>query len=326
MKKYTKPFIIAIFFVFCLYHSTHAQQWVKVVDNGFGNSRNSYAWSMETFKGELYVGALNLYGGAEIWYSNSGAPNSWQQAYKALFSRNSGARCLYSDNELVLYACTSNSQGAQILRTTDGRTWTTVAQRGFGNRQNTTIRCMVRFADYLYAGMGCNGAKLYRSKDGFNWELVHDRPGFESTKVRNPKTGILENNNLMIGELAVFNGYLYAFTWTNDGERGAIAKNVQNSTQKNIFASDALVPFSPVGAFEVWRSKDGINWEKVVGLNDPYGNGLGFSGYDPEVIKALKHPVIWQFFLELFLPTKSRLPNGIQPHLTSLGAIPLCDQ
>ena len=36
---------------------------------------------------------------------------------------------------------------------------------------------MVRFEDYLYAGIGCNGAKLYRSKDGLNWELVQDRPG-----------------------------------------------------------------------------------------------------------------------------------------------------
>ena len=233
MNRYTKPFIIAIFFVFCLYDLSQAQHWVQVVDNGFDNSRNSYAWSMETFKGELYVGVLNLQGGAEIWCSNSGTSDSWQQVYKAIFSRNSGARCLYSDNEQALYACTSNKQGAQIIRTTDGRTWTTVAQNGLGNRNNTTIRCMIRFEDYLYVGMGSNGATLYRSKDGFNWELVHDRPGFESTKILNPKTGRLVNNNLMIGELAVFKGFLYAFTWTNDGERGAIAKNVQNNTQKN---------------------------------------------------------------------------------------------
>lgn len=305
MNKYSKSFIIAIFFVFSLYHSSHAQHWVKVVDNGFGNSRNSYAWSMETFKGELYVGTLNLQGGAEIWCSNSESQSSWQQVYKAIFSRNSGARCLYADNQLVLYACTSNKQGAQILRTTDGRTWTTVAQRGLGNRRNTTIRCMIRFEDYLYVGTGCNGAKLYRSKDGFNWELVHAKPSFESTKVLNPLTGRLVNNNLMIGELAVFKGYLYAFTWTNDGERGVIAKNVQDSAQKNILASDALVPFSPVGAFEVWRSKDGINWEKVVGLNDPYGNGLGFSGYDPENLDNNVVPAVSVFNGHLYLGTEN---------------------
>ncbi len=305
MSKYTKAFIIAIFFVFCLYHPSHAQRWEKVADNGFGNSRNSYAWSMETFKGELYVGSLNLQGGAEIWCSNSGANDSWQQVYKAIFSRNTGVRCLYSDNQEVLYACTSNNQGTQILRATDGRTWTTVAQRGLENRNNTTIRCMVRFEDYLYAGMGCNGAKLYRSKKGFDWELVHDKPGFESTKVLNPRTGRLENNNLMIGELAVFKGYLYAFTWTNDGQKGAISKNVQNSTQKNILASDALVPFSPVGAFEVWRSKDGINWEKVVGLNDPYGNGLGFSGYDPDNLDNNVVPSTTVFQERLYLGTEN---------------------
>jgi len=304
MRKYTKAFIIAIFFVFLLSHSLNAQQWEKVVNKGFRNSRNSYAWSMETFKGEIYVGVLNLYGGAEIWCSNSGANGSWQQVYKAIFSRNYGARCLYSDDQQVLYACTSNKQGAQILRTTDGRKWTTVAHRGLGNLNNTTIRCMVRFEDYLYAGMGSNGAKLYRSKDGFDWQLVNDKPGFESTKIVNPNTGRLINNNLMIGELAVFKGYLYAFTWTNDGERGVIAKNVQESTQKNILASDVLVPLSPQGAFEVWRSKDGINWKKVVGLNDPYDNGLGFSGHDPENLDNNVVPAVTVFQDHLYLGTE----------------------
>ncbi len=45
----------------------------------------------------------------------------------------------------------------------------------------------------------------------------------------------------------------------------------------------SLLP-SSAGAFEVWRSNDGIAWEKVVGQGDPYGNGMGFSGHDPKNI------------------------------------------
>jgi hypothetical protein len=40
--------------------------------------------------------------------------------------------------------------------------------------------------------------------------------------------------------------------------------------------------FPTPGAFEVWRSSDGVNWEKVVGQDDAYGNGLGFSLHDSQ--------------------------------------------
>ena len=305
MDKYIKSLLIALFFIFFLSPSSNAQYWEKIISKGFGNPRNSYAWSMETFKGKLYVGTLNLNGGAEIWCSNSGKPGSWQQVYKAIFSRNTGIRCLYADGQKAFYACTSNKQGAHILRTTDGQTWTTVGKRGLGNRRNNTIRCMARFKKYLYVGMGTNGAKLYRSKEGFNWELVHARPSFASTKVQDPETKKLVENNLMIGELAVFNDHLYAFTWTNDGERGVITNNIQGIAKKNIVSPDTSLPYSPSGAFEVWRSKDGINWEKVVGQNDPYGNGLGFSDHDPENINNNVVPSVTVFQGHLYLGTEN---------------------
>jgi len=305
MNKYIKSLSIAFVFVLFLVHPSDGHYWEKVVDKGFNNSRNSYAWSMETFKEKLYVGTLNLQGGGEIWCSDSGNQGSWQQVYKAVFSRNRGIRCLYTDGQQALYATTSNKQGAQILRTTDGQTWTVVENKGLGNRKNNTIRCMARFEEYLYAGMGSSGAELYRSKDGFDWEMVDAEPSFESTKVQDPKTKRLVNNNLMIGELAVFTGHLYAFTWTIDGDQGGISKNIQVGTQSDIENSDSQAPFSPVGAFEVWRSKDGENWEKVVGLNDPYGNGMGFSGIDPENINNNVVPSVAVFQERLYLGTQN---------------------
>ena len=237
MKKYIKLLPVAFFIVLLMsyYHYSNAEDWQKVADTGFDNPRNDYVWSMETFKGKLYVGTLNLWGGAEIWSSNSGEPGTWQRVYKARFSRNYGIRRLYSDGDHVLYACASNKMGAQILRTFDGQNWKTVARRGFRNRKNMTIRCMVRFGEYLYVGVGGDAAKLYRSRDGLNWELVNDK-SFDSTKVPDPKKGLV-TNNVMIGELAVFNNQIYAFTWTKDANyrstRWLLNRSIQESIQDN---------------------------------------------------------------------------------------------
>lgn len=272
-----------------------AELWEKVVENGFDNPRNDYAWSMETFKGRLLVGTLNLLNGGEIWSTQSGNLNEWEKVFEAPLRSDYGIRCLYSDRGQVLYAGTLNTRGAQILRSTDGFTWGEVASGGLGNRQNTTIRCMARFGDYLYAGVGGDKAKLYRSKDGLAWEIIDEKPSFESTKVPHPNRRYQQvTNNIMIGELAVFKGYLYAFTWTKDLDirsfrmilsrsmRQGYQSNILNDIQENAYSSDLSFMPSAAGAFEVWRSADGENWEKVVGLDDKYGNGMGFSGFDPD--------------------------------------------
>lgn len=278
MEKFIKSSIITVIFLLLLpkCHS-NAQSWQKVADLGFGNHRNDYAWSMAVFKKKLYVGTLNLLGRAEIWRSDSGGPNTWEQVYNARLFSNIGIRNLYADEDKTLYATTLHKKGAQILRSTDGVTWTTVAKKGLGNPKNRSIRCLTRFGEYLYAGVGCDGADLYRSKNGLKWGLVKTIPDFKSTMVFDPYKDTRVMNNAMIGELAVFKDRLYAFTWTKDVDiqgMKAINRNEQNSDKTNM-------PSAP-GAFEVWRSNDGVNWEKVVGQDDPYGNGMGFSLHDPE--------------------------------------------
>jgi len=271
MKKFFQSSIIAIVSIFFLAQYSYSQSWQRVVDVGFGNPRNDYAWSMASFKGKLYVGTLNLMGRAEIWRSQNGEPNTWEQVYNARLMGNLGIRCLYADGDKALYANTLNQRGAQILRSTDGYSWKIIAKRGLGNRKNRSIRCMTRFGGYLYAGTGANGASLFRSKDGIKWNLIKTSPDIKSTMVFDSSDNPIMNN-LMIGELAVFNEHLYAFTWAKDVDVQSI-KNVNRNEQK---PPEANLPPAP-GAFEVWRSSDGINWEKVVGQDDEYGNGMGFS-------------------------------------------------
>jgi len=255
-------------------------QWQRVVEKGFNDPKNDYAWSMASFKGRLYVGTLNSLWGAEIWSSSNGAPNTWTRSHKSYVISNNGVRYLYADGDSALYAGTFSKLGAQILRTTNGLAWTSVIQRGFGDRTNDTIRCMVRFGEYLYAGTGHNGAELYRSKDGFNWELADVNPKFTSTKVLDPLTNTLITNNIMIGELAVFNNQLYAFTWTTD--LGILSQKFRKQLMnQNANGTETPEFFARTpGAFEVWRSSNGADWEKVVGLDDAYGNGMGFSLHD----------------------------------------------
>gem|GEM_PF-1427924 len=292
MKADLKIFIAVSLLVLLISQYSSAESWRRVVENGFGNPANDYIWSMATFKGKLYAGTLNSLNGAEIWCSSSGEEGSWERVYKSPADQSWGIRCLYADGDRALYACGFNVLGATILRTENGKRWVTVARGGLGNRSNYTIRCMIRFGDYLYAGAGSDKAQLYRSRDGFNWSLVKTEPDFGSTKVRE-LSGNMVTNNVLIGELAVFRDQLYAFTWTADFNIQSLRgfKNLEDRPQgsESIGQDSEHMEFDPLqlirpapGAFEVWRSSDGDNWEKVVGDGDPYGNGMGFSQYDQE--------------------------------------------
>jgi len=279
MEKASRLLALAILVVLSLPPGIcSAEYWVKVASKGFGDPSNDYAWSMATFQGKLYVGTLNILKGAEIWRSSSGEPGTWERVYNALpgpIRSNEGIRYLYADNDQFLYACASNLSGAEILRTKNGEDWTVVGKRGLGNIKNTSIRCLIRFGNYLYAGVGNNGAQLCRSKNGLDWEVVKTKPGFDSTKVFDPNTGVWTINNTLIGEMVIFKDKLYAITWTKD-----LKPTVIINTMKKEPSKDLKLPQSP-GAFEVWRSGDGVNWEKVVGKDDPYGNGMGFCLRDP---------------------------------------------
>lgn len=256
--------------------------WECVVSEGFDHPSNDYAWSMATFKDRIYVGTLNFLTGAEIWSSENGEPTKWKRVYGASIGSSTGIRYLYADGNQAIYACTFHPSGAQILRSVDGNTWITVKRKGIKSLRNRSIRTMTRFGEYLYAGGGYNGAMLYRSQNGLDWKLVDTHSSFDSTKVLDPQKNILISNNIMIGELAVFKDYLYAFTWVKDANYRNMWWFIDWATNRNSRNSDKLhIPEAP-GAFEVWRSQDGLNWEKVVGQNDLYGNGMGFSLHNPE--------------------------------------------
>lgn len=144
--------------------------WTRVNEDGFGDSWNIYAWSMEEFNGSLYVGTINLREGCEIWRASDGI--SWTKVVDGGINdkNNLGARkmTVFQDH---LYVSTWNLiSGCEVWRTKDGLNWTQVNEDGFGNPRNIAIRAFTEFKDNLYAGTWnmINGYSLWRY-DGNNW-------------------------------------------------------------------------------------------------------------------------------------------------------------
>ena len=118
----------------------------------------------------------------------------------------------------------------------------TVVRGGFGSRANDTIRCMVRFGDYLYAGTGHDGAELYRSLNGISWELVDVNPKFTSTEVIDPKTNGKIINNIMIAgggqsnELRIFNHNFKPVVNITDVSRAIFTCDISHHSDSILFA------------------------------------------------------------------------------------------
>jgi hypothetical protein len=145
---------------FCqIWRTEDGTNWEQVMDRGFRDNgedyrvRNCYAWRMEVFKNQLYVGTFNLpvgntnFRGCQLWRSSTGNDLSWQKVN--LPNGNNG--------------------------------------NGFGERENYGIRGLVNWNNqYLYVGTATSFLQFYRplhpnhriqalevwKYDGNNWVLL----------------------------------------------------------------------------------------------------------------------------------------------------------
>jgi len=142
--------------------------WENVVLKGFKPNMtaldrfigvtNTYAWSMEVFQNQLYVGTFN------------------------------GMYRLFTDVGM----------GCQLWRTSDGKNWSKVSlandltggsKDGFGEPENYGIRKMVVYNNELYVGTAANivlnkGCEIWKY-DGVDWTPIisADVPGIEKTDI-----------------------------------------------------------------------------------------------------------------------------------------------
>lgn len=136
--------------------------------------------------------------------------------------------------------------GCEVWRTGDGRVWEQVvggqnpAGSGFGNLHNVGAVSLTVFDNHLYVGTRnlVDGSELWRSRDGQNWQpVVGGKAGGGN--------GFGDGHNQDFYSVVAFAGHLY------------IGTN------------------NPMDGCEVWRSRDGAQWEAVVGGGAGNGNGFG---------------------------------------------------
>lgn len=123
--------IFLILVIFCTNNIIHAQNVITetlsvdvIEGEGFGCSWNLYAWSMASFKGQVYVGTNNLRGRLAVQVFTKSIP---------------------------LGPLTNGAQVYRGSREIDGSyTWENVLSRGLTTRANFGVRSMAVVGDYLY--------------------------------------------------------------------------------------------------------------------------------------------------------------------------------
>ncbi|MGB9873232.1 MAG: hypothetical protein ACPLYD_16445, partial [Anaerolineae bacterium] len=195
----------------------NANEWTKVVSNGFGDAANNTVLAFEVFNDYLYAGTYNLDTGGEVWRSNTGDAGSWSQVNTNGFGDAGNiAVTALAAFQGRLYASTyhRSGAGAQIWRcqVCDGSDWTKVVDNGFGNADAREMSSLEVFDGRLYfvVGNSATGMEVWRTADGTHWEQVG-------------LAGFGDSNNLAPywdNPVAVFNNRLYIGTWNwaNGGE------------------------------------------------------------------------------------------------------------
>lgn len=112
-----------------------------------------------------------------------------------------------------------------------GNSWAQSGTDGFGDSNNSHIHSLTSFQSQFYTGTDneVTGAELYRTLDGINWIQI-----VGPNKDAKVSSGFGDKNNEEIHYIIEYNSYLYATT------------------------------YNPENGAEIWRSKDGIKWDKVV--------------------------------------------------------------
>ena len=132
-----------------------------------------------------------------------------------------------------------NGTNPQIWFTEDGITWSQASTTAGNSAESFCVAHVFNGSLYVADCEGSNGqfgARIYKSTDGYYFELVHDPYAVDHNKCES------------INSMAIFNGYLYAGGSTNNGTANC----------------------STVGDSEVWRTRDGSTWERVI--SNAFGN------------------------------------------------------
>jgi hypothetical protein len=211
--------------------------WTQVVKGGFTDPNNSYVPSWAVFREYLYVStAANESGsvfsgsskaGGDIWRTNDGV--TWEQVGTAGLGNphNNLFQLVVFRDRLYAIANNLNDHGLEIWVTSDGVEFTKIEDGGFGDERNVWAFPWV-FQDRLILGVSNleTGGEIWVSEDGTTFRRV-----VEGGMGHPGVTGFVGLDPW--GPYPVFRDMLYI--------------GVSN----------------PTDGGEIWRTADGLNWERV---------------------------------------------------------------
>ncbi len=215
----------------------------------------------------------------EVLMSDDPASGKWTTASYIGFGDQANSQ-IYSMATFngQLYAAISNNSGFQLWRTdAAGKppySWTAVIVEGaFRGADSPTATAMTVFDDKLYVGtaaatIGAEGtaakaAELIEVNPDDSWNLVVGDARQTPEGFKAPLSGLSAGfgnlYNVYLWKLASYDGWLYAGTY-------------DYSTFKLAAGSAAL----STAGFDLWKSPDGVHWQKVstTGFDNPYNYGV----------------------------------------------------
>ncbi len=174
-----------------IWRTADGENWESVTTNGFGDSRNSMALTLQAWGDHLYIGTRNDITGGELWRSASGAADSWEQVNLNGFgsSKNTAVTSLV-EFQGMLYAGTRNwTSGAELWRSVDGAVWTQIVQNAFGDGANSGwVDSLVVYHGSLLVALRNyqTGAQVWSSANSEAWQQVNPDGWGDNN---NPHTG-----------------------------------------------------------------------------------------------------------------------------------------
>jgi SAM-dependent methyltransferase len=285
--------------------------WKPVSIPHFGDPQNVMLADMETFNGHLYVGTMNPYEGYQIWKTDArGAPPyQWQRvvtqgAYRGKMNEVAGSFCVFNGSLYV---------GGAIFA------------GGY---------------DRIY-NIGPGAPEVIRLHPDDSWDLIVGEPRITPQGLKLPLSGLGPGfNNPFTGyiwRLCVHDGWLYVGTMVWSPFLRFAAQDRWAEKLKKLMASIDINRLLEIyGGFDLWRSRDGLNWTPVTcsGFGNPYNTGIrsmvstphglfvcAVNVFGPEV--AVKRVAGWKYEpnprggLEIWLGTHD--PPNQEIAIVSLG-------
>jgi cyclopropane fatty-acyl-phospholipid synthase-like methyltransferase len=294
-----------------LLRSSDGERFEQISEPGFADPTASTIRSIIGFKGKLFVSptgkpsghlSANIPDKLLILVSEDPAKGHWKSACMPHFgdATNEGVFNMAAYNGFLYAGTINTSEGCQIWKTdAEGSPpydWKKVfSQGGFRGKNNEGILHMVGFEGRLYVGTGIVGggydrvrnigpasAELLRLNPDDTWDLVVGEPRHTPQGWKVPLSGMGPGfNRLTTGyfwRLCVHQGWLYLGTynaaiWFPYLKEGELPDHVVKAIEE-AGGIDSIV--EKAGGFDLWRSKDGVDWIPVSrnGFGNPCNYGV----------------------------------------------------